>query len=128
MTLFEFVTLLVSLASQLEELLVLVAKLAENWSFALEYLGAISASELTLLEAGLGEFWGPFAELASVAVVCELGETPGHSHCESCFAGDGNSWGEVEAGDGVALLGDLASPVGTYFELLHILLVLKRKI
>ena len=105
----------------------MVAKLGENWSFELECLGAILAFELTHLGADLGEFWGPFVELASVAGVCELGEKPGHSHCGSCFAGDGNSLGEVEAGDGVALLGDLASPVGTYFELLHILLALRRK-
>ena len=125
---FEFVTQLVNLASQLGELLVLVAKLGENWFFALEYLGVILAFELTPQGEDLGEFWGPFVELASVAGVCELGERPGHSHCGSYFAGDGNSWGEVEAGDGVALLGDLASPVeGTYFELLHILLELKRK-
>ena len=106
----------------------MVAKLGENWFFALECLGAILAFELTPQGANLGEFWGPFVELASVAGVCELGEKPGHSHCGSCFAGDGSSLGEVVAGDGVALLGDLASPVeGTCFELLHILLELKRK-
>ena len=88
---FEFATPLANLASQLRELLVLVVRLAGNWSFELECQGAILAFELTLLGADLGEFLGPFVELASVAGACELGVRPRRSHCGSCSAGDGSS-------------------------------------